>query len=208
MIDVRIARKFALERRTESGYLFLFAEITRKMDTFLTRQKRKLDMENENDSSRKKIVKMSRKEKDCHSDSTKRNCIGGKQFPLLKKLKADGLDCDYYRLYTKTEADEIFRQCEEQLVFNTGKESQVQVFGKWHEIRRKQVSPVIIKMGLSYPEVILQSLNFTFQHVVELVQRKSVENSAVTNSVFLCFLLGRTRRKRPHLHILWKDCPS
>lgn len=208
MIDVRIARKFALERWTESGSVPLFAEITRKMDTFLTRQKRKLDMENENDSSRKKIVKMSRKEKDCHSDSTKRNCIGGKQFPLLKKLKADGLDCDYYRLYTKTEADEIFRQCEEQLVFNTGKESQVQVFGKWHEIRRKQVSPVIIKMGLSYPEVILQSLNFTFQHVVELVQRKSVENSAVTNSVFFCFLLGSTWRRRPHLHILWKDCPS
>ena len=141
MIDVRIARKFALERRTESGLQVSVCRLASKMDKFLTRQKRKFDTENENESSQTKIVKMFRKEKDCHSDSTKRKSIDGKQFPLLKKLKADGLDCDYYRLYTKTEADDIFRQCEEQLVFNTGKESQVQVFGKWHEIRRKQVSP-------------------------------------------------------------------
>ena len=49
---------------------------------------------------------MSRKEKDCRFDSTKRKPIEGKQCPLLKKLKADGLECDYYQLYTKKEADE------------------------------------------------------------------------------------------------------
>ena len=113
------------------------------MDKFLTRRKRKLDAENENESNQEKIVKVSKKEKHCHSDSTKRKSLESKQCPLLKKLKADGLNCDYYQLYTKKEADEIFRQCEEQLVFNTGKESQVQVFGKWHEIRRKEVSPVL-----------------------------------------------------------------
>uniref|UniRef100_H3AX90 DNA oxidative demethylase ALKBH2 n=1 Tax=Latimeria chalumnae TaxID=7897 RepID=H3AX90_LATCH len=58
-----------------------------------------------------------------------------------KKIKAVGLDCDYTKLFTKLEADDIFQQLERELeYFSVGDLTRIQVFGKTYNIPRKQVT--------------------------------------------------------------------
>lgn len=38
-----------------------------------------------------------------------------------QKIEAEGLDCDYAQLFTKKEADDLFRKLEEEVVYSTGK---------------------------------------------------------------------------------------
>ena len=58
----------------------------------------------------------------------------------FNKIKSDNLDCDYGRVYTSDEALHYLQKCEEELTYFTGQLSKVFVFGKWHNIPRKQVS--------------------------------------------------------------------
>ena len=37
-----------------------------------------------------------------------------------RKIEAEGLDCDYALLFTKEEADRLFKQLEEEVVYLTG----------------------------------------------------------------------------------------
>lgn len=37
-----------------------------------------------------------------------------------QKIEAEGLDCDYALLFSKEEADRLFRQLEEEVVYSTG----------------------------------------------------------------------------------------
>lgn len=39
------------------------------------------------------------------------------------KIEAEGLDCDYALLFLKEQADELFRQLEEEVVYSTGRGS-------------------------------------------------------------------------------------
>ena len=88
------------------------------MDKFVYLKKRKSD----NDASEcKKCVKLTKREID------------------WTKLSAENLDCDYTVLFNKGEADELLRKCSELLEYNTGDLAKVKVFGKWHDIPRKQV---------------------------------------------------------------------
>ncbi|XP_070689485.1 DNA oxidative demethylase ALKBH2 [Pempheris klunzingeri] len=57
-----------------------------------------------------------------------------------QKIEAEGLDCDYALLFSKKEADHLFKQLEEEVVYSTGEESMVQVFGKVYSIPRKQAT--------------------------------------------------------------------
>ncbi|XP_029295173.1 DNA oxidative demethylase ALKBH2 isoform X2 [Cottoperca gobio] len=57
-----------------------------------------------------------------------------------QKIEAERLDCDYALLFSKEEADHLFKQLEEEVVYSTGEEAQVQVFGKVHDIPRKQAT--------------------------------------------------------------------
>ncbi|XP_029365752.1 DNA oxidative demethylase ALKBH2 isoform X1 [Echeneis naucrates] len=57
-----------------------------------------------------------------------------------QKIEAEGLDCDYALLFSKEEADQLFKQLEEQVVYSTGEEAKVQVFGKVYKIPRKQAT--------------------------------------------------------------------
>ncbi|NXI34829.1 ALKB2 demethylase, partial [Galbula dea] len=60
--------------------------------------------------------------------------------PLWQEIRAEGLCCDYRLLFGRAEADEIFRQLEEEVEYFQGEMTKLQVFGKWHEIPRKQVT--------------------------------------------------------------------
>lgn len=37
-----------------------------------------------------------------------------------QKIEAEGLDCDYALLFSKEEADHLFKQLEEEVVYSTG----------------------------------------------------------------------------------------
>ncbi|KAM9823130.1 DNA oxidative demethylase ALKBH2 isoform X1 [Syngnathus typhle] len=57
-----------------------------------------------------------------------------------QKVESEGLDCDYALLFTKQEADHLFQKLEEEVVYSTGEEAKVQVFGKVYDIPRKQAT--------------------------------------------------------------------
>ncbi|NXV83963.1 ALKB2 demethylase, partial [Atlantisia rogersi] len=60
--------------------------------------------------------------------------------PLRREIRAEGLSCDYRLLFGRAEADEIFQQLEEQVEYFEGDKTKLQVFGKWHDIPRRQVT--------------------------------------------------------------------
>ncbi|XP_029961635.1 DNA oxidative demethylase ALKBH2 [Salarias fasciatus] len=57
-----------------------------------------------------------------------------------QKIEAEGLDLDYALLFSKEEADHLFKKLEEEVVYASGEESKVHVFGKLHNIPRKQAT--------------------------------------------------------------------
>ncbi|XP_064322070.1 DNA oxidative demethylase ALKBH2 isoform X2 [Phalacrocorax carbo] len=59
--------------------------------------------------------------------------------PPWQEIRAEGLSCDYRLLFGKAEADEIFQRLEEEVEYFEGKMTKLHVFGKWHDIPRKQI---------------------------------------------------------------------
>ncbi|XP_069788805.1 DNA oxidative demethylase ALKBH2 [Narcine bancroftii] len=57
-----------------------------------------------------------------------------------KQIRDEGLNCDYTKLFPKPEADDVFLELEKVLEYFSGDFTKVQVFGKWHNIPRKQVT--------------------------------------------------------------------
>lgn len=57
-----------------------------------------------------------------------------------KKIEAEGLDCDYALLFNTAEADSLYKQLEEEVVYLTGDKAKVQVFGKIYSVPRKQAT--------------------------------------------------------------------
>ncbi|KAM3938129.1 DNA oxidative demethylase ALKBH2 [Leptodactylus fuscus] len=57
-----------------------------------------------------------------------------------KRIRAENLSCDYTSLFSKVEANDLFQQLEKDIVYFTGDLSKVQVYGKWHNVPRKQVT--------------------------------------------------------------------
>ncbi|KAF6019212.1 ALKBH2 [Bugula neritina] len=57
---------------------------------------------------------------------------------LHKHYSANGLSCCYGTVYSRKDADLILAECESSLVYAVGAEKKVKVYGKWHEIPRKQ----------------------------------------------------------------------
>ena len=68
----------------------------------------------------------------------------------LNKLTAEKLDCDYGLIYSREEAEKLLKLCEDEISYFTGQLSKVFVFGKWHDIPRKQVSLLDISISPSF----------------------------------------------------------
>lgn len=58
---------------------------------------------------------------------------------ILKRIVNQQLNCDYGILYNKADAKQLFHRCEKELQYNTGDLATVVVYGKRHQIPRKQV---------------------------------------------------------------------
>lgn len=56
-----------------------------------------------------------------------------------EKIKRKNLDLDYVQLFPKIVANSVLQTLEEQVEYFTGDLARVRVFGKWHDLPRKQV---------------------------------------------------------------------
>ncbi|KAH3888834.1 DNA oxidative demethylase ALKBH2-like [Dreissena polymorpha] len=57
-----------------------------------------------------------------------------------REIRRENLNCDYCVLFGKKNADRILEECERCLSYNEGQLAKVQIYGKWHDIPRKQVA--------------------------------------------------------------------
>ena len=57
---------------------------------------------------------------------------------VWREIRAENLKCDYC-LFTQMEADQLLRECDSKLTYNSGDLSKVFIFGKWQSIPRQQV---------------------------------------------------------------------
>lgn len=64
------------------------------------------------------------------------------------EIRGDNLNLDYCLLFPKPQADRLLTECEKLLSYNQGQLARVNIFGKWHDIPRKQVAHG--DEGLSY----------------------------------------------------------
>ena len=110
------------------------------MDKFITRKRRQpyQDAQTDNDQIEYAVEKKSRNASPVTDHNTQ---IHTQAAPQWKKIQAENLDLDYCILLSKEESGKLFQKCEEELEYNTGRIAQVQLFGKWIDIPRKQVSP-------------------------------------------------------------------
>lgn len=60
--------------------------------------------------------------------------------PKWRKITSENLDLSYTILFSKRSADILFERLENEVEYFSGDLLKVQVFGKWHQIPRKQVS--------------------------------------------------------------------
>ncbi|XP_028312272.1 DNA oxidative demethylase ALKBH2 [Gouania willdenowi] len=111
-----------------------------------------------------------------------------------KKIEAEGLDCDYALLFSKEEADTLFQQLEEELVYSTGEQAQVQVFGKVYNIPRKQATYGDAGVTYTYSGVtrVASPWTPTLRNI-----RDKVTNT--TGRIFNFVLINRYKDGRDHM---------
>ncbi|XP_065122881.2 DNA oxidative demethylase ALKBH2 isoform X1 [Paramisgurnus dabryanus] len=103
------------------------------MDKFVTHLKRSAVSAEKAQWKKEKLMKI------CNEDV----CEAEEEFPQpipWQKIEAESLDCDYCLLFHKNEADRLFNQLEEEVVYFTGDKAKVQVYGKMHNVPRKQAT--------------------------------------------------------------------
>lgn len=135
------------------------------MEKFVVRGQHKCSCTNDARSSRKKIKLESDERMEEKEEEDERVTLAEFSHPVpWQKIEAEGLDCDYALLFSKEEADHLFKKLEEEVVYSTGttsnlfsevmtrccsvvdsvfvsgEEAQVLVFGKVYNIPRKQAT--------------------------------------------------------------------
>uniref|UniRef100_A0A3B5Q4E6 DNA oxidative demethylase ALKBH2 n=1 Tax=Xiphophorus maculatus TaxID=8083 RepID=A0A3B5Q4E6_XIPMA len=111
-----------------------------------------------------------------------------------EEVPAEGLDCDYALLFLKGEADNLFRQLEEEVVYSTGEEAKVQVFGKVYNIPRKQAT--YGNAGLTYTYSGVRRLASPWTPTLEYI-RNAV--TGATGQKFNFVLINRYKDGQDHM---------
>ncbi|XP_008274802.1 DNA oxidative demethylase ALKBH2 [Stegastes partitus] len=113
------------------------------MEKFVIGEQSKRSSTSDVQKSPKKKMKLEiserMKEEDAEEDEDAASAEFSHPVPW-RKIEADRLDCDYALLFSKQEADQLFKQLEEEVVYSTGERAKVHVFGKMHDIPRKQAT--------------------------------------------------------------------
>ncbi|XP_046496497.1 DNA oxidative demethylase ALKBH2 [Equus quagga] len=111
-----------------------------------------------------------------------------------QRIRAEGLDCDYTVLFGKAEADEIFQELEKEVEYFTGALARVQVFGKWHNVPRKQAT--YGDTGLTYT---FSGLTLSPKPWIPVLERIRDRVSLVTGKTFNFVLVNRYKDGRDHI---------
>ncbi|XP_036955185.1 DNA oxidative demethylase ALKBH2 [Acanthopagrus latus] len=111
-----------------------------------------------------------------------------------QKIEAEGLDCDYALLFSKEEAEKLFRQLEQEVVYATGEEARVQVFGKVYDIPRKQAT--YGDAGLTYTYSGVKRLACPWTPTLEYI-RDAVTKT--TGQTFNFVLVNRYKDGQDHM---------
>ncbi|XP_078277966.1 LOW QUALITY PROTEIN: DNA oxidative demethylase ALKBH2 [Rhinoraja longicauda] len=114
--------------------------------------------------------------------------------PSWRTIRAEGLCCDYTRLFPASEADAIFWQLEREVEYLSGDLTKVQVFGKWHTIPRQQVAYGEPGLTYRYSGVTLAPKPWV---AVLLSIRERV--TQVTGHAFNFVLVNRYKDGRDHI---------
>ncbi|XP_061624348.1 DNA oxidative demethylase ALKBH2-like [Phyllopteryx taeniolatus] len=111
-----------------------------------------------------------------------------------QKIESESLDCDYALLFTKEEADHLFQKLEEEVIYSTGEEAKVQVFGKVYDIPRKQAT--YGDTGLTYTYSGVTRLACPWTPTLEYI-RDSV--AKITGHTFNFVLINRYKDGQDHM---------
>ncbi|KAM5312202.1 DNA oxidative demethylase ALKBH2 isoform 1-T2 [Glossophaga mutica] len=114
--------------------------------------------------------------------------------PSWRRIRSEGLDCDYTVLFGKAEADGIFRELEQEVEYFTGALAQVQVFGKWHSVPRKQAT--YGDTGLTYT---FSGLTLSPKPWIPVLERVRDRVSLVTGQTFNFVLVNRYKDGHDHI---------
>ncbi|XP_041058002.1 DNA oxidative demethylase ALKBH2 [Carcharodon carcharias] len=111
-----------------------------------------------------------------------------------KRLRTEGLNCDYTKIFSKPEADDIFLQLEKVLEYFSGEQTKVQVFGKWHNIPRKQVTYGDLGLTYTYSGVTLAPKPWL--PVLEMIRDRVTQ---ATGHTFNFVLINRYKDGSDHM---------
>ncbi|XP_058137502.1 DNA oxidative demethylase ALKBH2 [Dasypus novemcinctus] len=114
--------------------------------------------------------------------------------PSWRHIRAEGLDCDYTILFRRAEADEIFQELEREVEYFTGALAKVQVFGKWHNVPRKQVT--YGDAGMTYT---FSGLTLSPKPWIPVLERVRDRVSRVTGWTFNFVLINRYKDGCDHI---------
>ena len=105
----------------------------------LESRKRRVDSEDYTESKKSKTESTNKQANTTKGGNSKIVCKFDLTPPTWKEIRAENLVCDYCILFDKSQADDIFTECEQILSYNDGDLSKIKIYGKWMDIPRKQV---------------------------------------------------------------------
>nr|XP_029534110.1 DNA oxidative demethylase ALKBH2 [Oncorhynchus nerka] len=164
----------------------------RLMDTFVS-QTRKRYIDGTTDEQREPVLKKC-KEEECNQGIVKEDADLTEFSQSWQKIEAEGLDCDYALLFPKEEADCLYTQLEEEVVYLTGDKTKIQVFGKVYNVPRKQATCGDAGLTYTYSGVSLQASPWTptLEYIRDAVTK-------ATGQTFNFVLINRYKDGHDHM---------
>ena len=129
--DIHILEQLSLF----SSVYIIVTYVTIGMDKFVVKTKRKCEDTRLSTGKR-------RKSNEAHTerdDQSENNQVETKIDIVFRTLKGENLNCEYCRFLSRSDADNLLKECESTLSYNTGDLAKVHIYGKWLDIPRQQV---------------------------------------------------------------------
>uniref|UniRef100_A0A8D0GVY2 DNA oxidative demethylase ALKBH2 n=1 Tax=Sphenodon punctatus TaxID=8508 RepID=A0A8D0GVY2_SPHPU len=114
--------------------------------------------------------------------------------PPWRCIRAEELNCDYKILFAKAEADQIFQELEKEVEYFEGELTKLHIFGKWHNIPRKQVT--YGDVGLSYT---YSGVTFSPKPWIPVLDRIRERVTVATGHTFNFVLINRYKDGHDHI---------
>ncbi|XP_060106380.1 DNA oxidative demethylase ALKBH2 [Heteronotia binoei] len=111
-----------------------------------------------------------------------------------REIRAEGLNCSYTVLFGKAKADGLFQELEKEVEYFEGDLTKLQVFGKWHNIPRKQVT--YGDSGLTYT---YSGVTFSPKPWIPVLEHIRDQVQQATSHTFNFVLINRYKDGHDHI---------